>query len=211
MVRSHNKLDSMGVEYGRLGSATFAHRTESNAWDRGSVYRTLPAETRDAIRLLGGAALPGHFPPFVGLASYYTLTNKRVANILRNTRRSAQYFTECLPRSTERRLHFAHGLYVTLSEDEMDEAKARQTATDMGDDLRTAFPIRHAGSFGFDFAAVEWFHNSATNQYSVRIAAADLPTQLWDNLTKAITEWWMKRFYQPLSCPNKSQDVGPCG
>ncbi len=61
----------------------------------------------------------------------------------------------------------------------------------MSDDLRRAgLPIRHAGSFGFDFAATEWFHDATTDRYSVRVAVPDLPTAIWDELTDAIAAWW---------------------
>jgi len=53
------------------------------------------------------------------------------------------------------------------------------------------FPIRHAGSFGFDFAATEWFHDLTTDRYSVRIAVPDLPSSLWIALTRAIGDWWL--------------------
>ena len=52
------------------------------------------------------------------------------------------------------------------------------------------FPIRHAGSFGFDFAATEWFRDATTDRYSVRVAVPDLPTELWKDLAAAIAEWW---------------------
>lgn len=55
---------------------------------------------------------------------------------------------------------------------------------------RAGFPIRHAGSFGFDFAATEWFHNATTDEYSVRVAVPDLPAELWKDLAVAIAEWW---------------------
>jgi hypothetical protein len=61
----------------------------------------------------------------------------------------------------------------------------------MSEDLsRAGLPIRHAGSFGFDFAATEWFHDVTTDRYSVRIAVPDLPTPLWDELTEAVARWW---------------------
>ncbi|MGL9617739.1 hypothetical protein QRQ56_07050 [Bradyrhizobium sp. U531] len=190
LVRSHTKLDSLGAEYGRLGSAVFVH-------DRALEPRAehlltgLAAETRNAVRLLGGAALPAHFPPFVGSATYWGLTKRRVAAILRNGRRAARHFAAELP-ALSAELHFTHGLYVTLQgRRPLDEASARQAAEDMSEQLRgEGFPIRHAGSFGFDFAATEWFHNSATNQYSVRVAVPDLPTELWGDLTAAIARWW---------------------
>ena len=61
----------------------------------------------------------------------------------------------------------------------------------MSNDLaRAGLPIQHAGSFGFDFAATEWFRNPATDRYSVRIAVPDLPTAIWNDLVEAIARWW---------------------
>ncbi|MDD1529065.1 hypothetical protein C7U92_15660 [Bradyrhizobium sp. WBOS7] len=188
LVRSHNKLDSLGAEYGRLGSAVFVDGNEprtEHPWAR------LACETRNAVRLLGGAALPAHFPPFVGSAAYWDLTQRRVAAILRNGRSMARHFAAELPEFSAE-LHFAHGLYVTLrGRHPLDEASARQAAADMSKNLRAeGFPIRHAGSFGFDFAATEWFHDATTDRYSVRVAVSDLPTEVWGDLTVAIARWW---------------------
>ncbi len=192
LVRSHNKLDSLGAEYGRLGSAVFVHENERRQRAGGLEWARLASETRNAVRLLGGAALPAHFPPFAASAAYWTLTKRRVAAILRNGRSTARYFAAKLP-ALSAELHFAHGLYVTLrGRRPLDEAAARQTAEDMSSELRReGFPIRHAGSFGFDFAATEWFHDATTDQYSVRVAVPDLPTELWDDLAAAIARWWV--------------------
>jgi hypothetical protein len=196
MVRSHTKLDSLGAEYGRLGSAVFVYWDENASWATRSKLNNLPAETRNAVRLFGGAALPAHFPPYVGTPAYGELTNKRVAAILRNSRRSSRYFASTLPGLT-RELRFAHGLYVTLKTAKpIDETTARQAAAELSEDLGQAgLPIRHAGSFGFDFAATEWFRETTTSQYSIRVAVPDLPTTLWDELTQAIAKWWLT--YQP--------------
>jgi len=191
MVRSHTKLDSLGAEYGRLGSAVFVGWEENAPWAARSKFMNLPAETRSAVRLLGGAAVPAHFPPYIGTPAYRELTNRRMAAILRNSRRASRYFRSALPGLTAE-LRFAHGLYVALkSTHPLDEATARRAAAAMSDELgRAGLPIRHAGSFGFDFAATEWFHNVTTDQYSIRVAVPDLPTPLWDDLTEAIAGWW---------------------
>lgn len=191
MVRSHTKLDSLGAEYGRLGSAVFVRWSEKDLSASRLMSECLAVETRNAVRLLGGAALPAHFPPFVGSPAYWALTRKRVAAILRNGRHTARYFASELP-ALSNELHFAHGLYVTLcGRGALDESAARQAARDMSHDLSSqGFPIRHAGSFGFDFAATEWFHDATTDQYSVRVAVPDLPSELWDDLTAAIARWW---------------------
>jgi hypothetical protein len=192
MVRSHTKLDSLGAEYGRLGSAVFVHWDENAPWAAHSRFENLPFEMRNAVRLLGSAALPAHFPPYIGSPAYRALTGKRMASILCNSRRAIRHFASALPGLTEE-LHFAHGLYVALgSTHSFDETTARRAAAEMSDELsRAGLPIRHAGSFGFDFAATEWFRNATTDRYSVRVAVADLPTPLWDELTDAIARWWL--------------------
>jgi len=93
------------------------------------------------------------------------IDEQTVAAILRNGRRTARYFGSALGRLTAE-LHFAHGLYVTLGGTRpLDEAAARQAAAKMSQDLgRAGFSIRHAGSFGFDFAATEWFHDITTDR-----------------------------------------------
>lgn len=189
MVRSHTKLDSLGAEYGRLGSVAFVDW--ANTLRGGSRLKEIPAETRNAVRLLGGAALPAHFPPYVGTPLYRALTSKRIAAMLRNSRRASLHFAAALP-GLAAELHYVHGLYVTLSSRQpLDEATARQAAADMSSDLAKAgLPIQHAGSFGFDFAATEWFHHSTTDRYSVRVAVPDLPTAIWDDLVAAIAQWW---------------------
>jgi len=190
MVRSHTKLDSLGAEYGRLGSVMFVDWATASSAKRAALA-ALPDETRNAVRLLGGAALPAHFPPYVGMPAYRELTARRVAAILRNSRRARRQFATIL-RGLTAELDFAHGLYVTLaSRAPLDEASARRAAAGMSEDLRRAgLPIRHAGSFGFDFAATEWFHDATTDRYSVRVAVPDLPAAIWDELTGAVAAWW---------------------
>lgn len=112
-----------------------------------------------------------------------------MASILRNGRFSSRHFASRL-RGVPSQLRPVHGLYVKLGS--LDEAAARQAAASMSEDLSdVGFPIRHAGSFGFDFAATEWCHDLTTDSYGVRIAVPDLPSSLWRDLTEAIGDWWV--------------------
>jgi hypothetical protein len=199
LVRSHTKLDSLGLEYGRLGSAVFVADKKRRATAKHERLVDLAREMRNAVRLFGGAALPAHFPPYVGTTAYRALTNKRVAAILRNSRRTARYFAAALPGSSAE-LHFAHGLYVTLAPKRMlNEQQTKQMAADLCGDLSKAgLPLRHAGSFGFDFGAAEWFLDSTRNRYVVRIAVPDLPTPLWDQVARAVVHWWLVHEEQKL-------------
>ena len=68
---------------------------------------------------------------------------------------------------------------------------AREVVSELCADLgRRGLPLRHAGSFGFDFGAAEWSQDRTRNRYVVRIAAADLPTALWDEVVVAVAAWW---------------------
>src|ERR1041385_2287492 len=191
LVRSHTKLDSLGLEYGRLGSAVFVACAKRVATAKQERLQDLAREMRNAVRLFGGAALPAHFPPYVGTKVYRTLTDKRVAAILRNTRRTARYFAAALSGSSPE-LHFAHGLYVTLEPKRMlDEKHTKQMAADLCGDVRKAgLPLRHAGSFGFDFGAAEWFRDTIRNRFVVRPAAPALPPLMWAEGAGAVVQWW---------------------
>jgi hypothetical protein len=188
LLRSHTKLDSLGVEYGRLGSATFAKMHDS--W---GVLDRLAGATRNTVRLFGGAALPAHFPPYVADPSYLRLTKQRIAAIIRNTRGSVRLLERALSRSAAE-LHFAHGLYLTLGSDRIaNEQDARNAAERLSHHLEMkGLPFRHAGSFAFDFGAAEWLYHGASERYAVRIAVADLPTALWDEIVVAIGDWWSR-------------------
>jgi hypothetical protein len=208
LVRSHTKLDSLGLEYGRLGSAVFVACEERVAAAKQARLEELAREMRNAVRLFGGAAVPAHFPPYVGTKAYRALTDKRVAAILRNGRRTARYFASALPGSSAE-LRFAHGLYVTLAPKRMlDEKQTKRIAAELCDDLRKAgLPLRHAGSFGFDFGAAEWFHDITRNSYVVRIAVPDLPTELWDQVARAVVQWWLVHEEQKLLSSGSSMDA----
>ena len=113
LLRSHTKLDSLGIEYGRLGSAVFPNSPGFSERQKIFVQQLL-TNTRDAIRLFGGAAVPAHFPPFVGNRVHRSLTSSRIAALLKNGRRMKSHFLESVP-GFAAELEFAHGLYVTLT------------------------------------------------------------------------------------------------
>ena len=194
MVRSHNKLDSLGIEYGRLGSAVFVDSTGHIDVAKPTFLPRLVEETRKSLRLFGGAALPAHFPPYVGGRGYRALTDKRVALMLQNGRRTTRFFSERLPGLTGE-LHYAHGLYVTLATAEpIDEKVTREITEEMCSDLgRAGLLLRHAGSFGFDFGAAEWCHDRHRDRYVVRLAVPDLPASLWQNVVESVADWWSAR------------------
>ena len=148
---------------------------------------------RDTVRLFGSAPIPAHFPPFTALADYESCSRERVAAIMRNTRRMARVLSVACGEAPCVCV-FQHGLYLTLSpmgNPDIDEARSLAGALS-GELERNGLPVRHAGSFGFDFVAIEWFHGSSSPRNLIRVAASDLPPGLADRVAQGIATWWSR-------------------
>ena len=188
LVRSHAKLDSLGIEYGRLGSVVLA-------WDgAGPAHETMKALLRaiaESIRLYGTAALPSHFPPFTGTAEYRRLSIARTAALIRATRRLARTLAARLGSGDAIR-PFPHGLYFTLAPGGALRLKdVKHAAASLCNDLAAqGLPVKHAGSFGFDFVSVEWFFDVRRRRNVLRVAGGDVPPDQIDAIAGAIARWW---------------------
>ena len=191
LLRSHAKLDCLGIEYGRLGSVVICAGRDGFSVERVSWSRRLAAHTRDVVRLFGLAPIPIHFPPFVGGTEYTECSVARVASIIRNTRRMARILAARLEgRSTI--VPYQHGLYLTIApHGDPDVDDVRHAAAELAETLAAkGLCVRHAGSFGFDFVAVEWFPDLRRRRNVIRIAGADLPLELADRIAEEVGAWW---------------------
>ncbi|MBY0227461.1 MAG: hypothetical protein K2Q28_16805 [Hyphomicrobium sp.] len=183
LIRSHTKLDCLGLDYGRLGSVVV---TKSRA--AGGPELELNRLITDFIRLTGAAALPLHFPPFASGEIYRSLSRARSTWTIRCTRLidlHLRRFVELDVRS------FSHGLYIVFypsfyaRKEEASEAAAGLVARLMDDDI----PARHAGSFGFDFFGCDWFEDPESGRIGLRLSVGDLPLCLIERAIGTIEQW----------------------
>jgi hypothetical protein len=193
LVRSHTKLNTLGIEYGRLGSAVFVTFPEVPL-AKLSRSRELASSLPNIVRLLGNAPLPGHFCPYVDGAVYWRLASVRSAAMLHNERLVARLLARQLGPSAVR--HYPHGAFTALVplhpwQESEAVAAVEQLAKTLADG---GFPVRHAGSFGFDFVALEGFFDRGLERYLLRVAATDLPAAVAAEIADSIAAWWRRRW-----------------
>lgn len=191
LVRSHAKLDQLGTEYGRLGSVVLL-MPPSGLTNRAKWTVTLPSRIRDAVRLLGAAPALAHFPPFESSNDYQACSALRTASIVRSTRRLARTLSLRWPAAKLQT--FQHGLYVTIAAAEATIDEVRTAADEMATELAAhGLPARHAGSFGFDFVAIEGYSDPVDGRSALRICGGDIPLDLSDQIGYRIAEWSLCR------------------
>ena len=193
LVRSHTKLDSLGIEYGRLGSAMFLAFPDVSL-AKVTRWRRTASRTRELVRLLGSAALPAQFCPFIGSPAYWKLSSRRSAAMLRNGLSVVRILTQRFGGAAVRR--YAHGMFAALvPPSSWSEREAAGEAELLAASLaRGGLPVRHAGSFGFDFVAIEGFFDTDANQHLLRVAMADLASPICARVTDGILDWWAQRW-----------------
>jgi len=193
LVRSHTKLDCLGIEYGRLGSVVVSAPMQGILSGRLKWLTGLIRATADSIRLLGAAPILANFPPFAAGRAFERCTVERIAAIIRNNRRMVRLLSARLGAS-----HFAtsfqHGLYFTLEPGgNPSAADAAGLAHSLCRALEsTALPVVHAGSFGFDFIAIDGFADSWSRSNVIRVAASDLPVAVVDQVAEGIAGAWRR-------------------
>jgi hypothetical protein len=128
---------------------------------------------------------------------------RRNAAIIRNNRLAQMLSAKWQPQTVST---FQHGLYLTLMPNaELSIESARKLAAALcGGLVSTAVPVSHAGSFGFDFVAIEWFVDPLSRRNVLRIAASDVPIDCIDRVAEGIARWWSHR---ALTMRGSSQEV----
>lgn len=204
LVRSHAKLDALGIEYGRLGSVVLSWRRAGPS----AYVRALVREVRDCVRLLGSAAIPAHLPPFVGTPDYRRASAARTAAIMRNARLLARRWRETPLREAVKL--YPHALYLTLApRGELRVSDVKRAVDALSETLSAqGLAVRHAGSFGFDFTALEWFTDPVTRRNVMRVAPGDLPASEMEALAPAVVAWFAAQAPSTRRPPEPQTNLG---
>jgi hypothetical protein len=88
--------------------------------------------------------------------------------------------------------------------------EARAVAAELvGEMTRWGIPTRHAGSFGFDFFACDWFEDPASQKMGVRLSIGDLPSAVVRRAADVIANWLTKCQGAAMTTALRKREGGP--
>lgn len=187
LIRSHLKLDSLGSEYGRLGSVVLCEAAGGTKVIDG-LRHLLP----DAIRSFGSAASPASFFPVEQSEEFLILTARRTAAIADNAAVLADTLSRELAGQRVQVRRYHHGMFVSLHDSNWVTSAAISSLID-----RALSSYRdlgrngvHATSFGFDFPVLTEVCDVSTGSFMLRIAPSDEPASYMSELAGLIAKAW---------------------
>ena len=191
LVRSHLKLDCLGLEYGRLGSVVVVlpRPCERSALALG---RALRIRMLDFLAKSGAIASAPSLFPLSDHPEARRLNALRNLLLQRNNVRAATALAETVhARSATRILGYDHGRFLLAQPLVATDHAVGAFATDLVSALTDGnIEARRAPSFGYDLVGVT---HVAGAQYqtsaAVRIALPDLPGAELDRAIAILAEW----------------------
>lgn len=195
LVRSHVKIDFLGVEWGRLGSLFHLIAPHFTA-ERIDQFRQFAWCSSQTLRRIGATAIPLHLNPFLSDPAFQALNRGRVARIVAANRRAGKALRQALAGSPVPVRTFHHDLFVALGifGESVGYEAARAASDDLVQTLRQAgVAARLANSFGFDFAAAAPFRDPVEFWDELRLAVPDWPDTWIDDLVERVARWAIAR------------------
>lgn len=175
LVRSHIKLDSLALEFGRLGSVVFLYH---NSLPKGTLswLGEIAPTTAEACARLGLNFTAQNLLPFHHNEDFHVLNRIRVQAIRENTRHLAAQLKTLLSPSSTTVQSYDHQLFFTIDLGQTE----RTYINNLGERLAAACReqglfARFAGSFGFDFHAVDAYLDYVSRHILLRISPSDAP------------------------------------
>lgn len=169
LVRSHQKLDSFGIEYSRLGSVVAIH----------SDQRLVTQAYSECKRIVATFGMQMHLTsliPFLGVGAFAGLSHARTERIRNNTFRAFHAMRGAFDGSSRVTIRaYPHSLFFSIHiKETMNHETLKACAQRCASVLRGyKVPAFYASSFGFDFTALDSFVDARTGEATIRVAVGD--------------------------------------
>ena len=161
LIRSHIKLDSLGAEYGTLGSIVRVSSMPDEEWNK---------QLQETLSYSGLLANLEQIYPFLWDKSFLDLTTTRTESIRSNTK-FLELKIDCFLKKRKKVMKlrtFDHALYLLITMPAISKIHAEKF---IKLSLMHQVPAKYCNSFGFDFVSLSNFimTNDKTNEISLRI------------------------------------------
>lgn len=194
MLRSHQKLDAFGVEWGRLGSSFYVVPDSIDAQQREWILSLSRYHDWVSARI-GSGALARSLIAYPLDDAYMALNDSRVEMARGNNQFVFRRLAETLDPERFRVVSFHHNLFGLLEVRGQTDILALQALSrelvDVASDA--GVPTTCAATFGFDMIAVDTFFDlgrgGGVGQPTIRISVSDLPTEMVETFCSAAVKW----------------------
>lgn len=172
LVRSHVKLDMLGLEYTFLGSITFLLPKELTK-KRFNKIKKLIKNTIDFCGNTGVIATEKNIFPMLSDKGFINLNKDRVRRLNENN----LYFYKKIKKYKKVELH-EHNLFSTIIINNSDIKKTIEFLKTESEKSKGLF--FYSGSFGFDYIAVDTYFDLNNNKNTIRISIGDVDKKTID-------------------------------
>jgi hypothetical protein len=200
LLRSHTKLDALSVEYGRLGSAIFPNCRGLSERQK-TLVKKLSAETNTPSDC--SAARPSRriFP--LRRESDLPLVDEQADRRPFEERQTHEApFLSNIVRLRRRISFLAWAIFnIGFRTVGRRESRARGRRGNVCRPQRERFAHAPRGKLRVRLrSAAEWAQDRTRDRYVVGLAAADLPTPIWDDIVAVVAAWRNARESRSRCC-----------
>ncbi len=173
LIRSHIKLDSLAMEYGRLGSLVVCFNDSICSYKMKNILN-IAIHTKDILSRSGLNFNPYSLFPLQNDDGFHQINNERINRIKRN----CKYFYKTLVENKKEYIKiydYHHNLFVTLEADFLVERNQSDLIIRKLQSFLTKnmLDVKFADSFAFDFMALSWYKDYSTGKERIRISCSD--------------------------------------
>lgn len=197
LLRSHIKLDCLGMEYGRLGSLVLVVPSSLGRQKQRFISAYYPV-IHESLRFSGGMFTPLNLFPLRVDPRFRCLNQRRIEHIQANNRFAQSYLHECSDQGSVLESHaFHHELFFTLSFGASSQQEVEEVIAHLCEVVGEAgFAVSDGASFGGDLLVLSYFKNLWNDEDVIRIAVPDIPREdvvgAVDVLYEALERWTLQ-------------------
>lgn len=172
IVRSHTKLDLVGVEFSHIGSVSFIYPFQCKNKD---LIEKIEKDCRHLIGVNGACLPPDRFPEFMTNKELLNFNKLRIQQINKN---NDSLYKELIKSKINCQIP-NHKLFclINFENSNLTLEMLKTKLKDFCNTNRNSVPIYHAVSFGFDYISLDCYENFNDGKFKIRICMNDMPEE----------------------------------